>query len=87
MITRTRPYVSKTAKTIAVVLPLIVSGCATQPMMAPKFDQATIPAEVSVPAGHRVVLETVGIGEITYECRTKVNMAGHFKRRFALSST
>jgi len=32
-----------------------------------------------VPAGNRVALETVGVGEITYECRTKVNMAGAFE--------
>jgi hypothetical protein len=79
MIQRSRPYVSKIAAAITVALPLIISGCATQPMTAPMFDQATVPAEVRVPAGHRVVLETVGIGEITYECRTKANMAGQFE--------
>lgn len=44
--------------------------------MAPGFSQAALPADVQVPAGHRVVLETVGRGEITYECREKAGMAG-----------
>jgi Protein of unknown function (DUF3455) len=63
----------------ACTLPIIATGCATQPMMAPKFDQSTLPMEVRVPAGHNVVLETVGVGEITYECRAKANMAGQFE--------
>ena len=32
---------------------------------------ATVPEPVRVPAGHKLVLETVGVGEITYECRAK----------------
>lgn len=75
----TRP----SATFIALAIPVIIAGCATQPMMTPKsvqpFDQATLPAEVRVPAGHKVVLETVGIGEITYECRAKANMVGQFE--------
>jgi len=31
----------------------------------------TVPEPVRVPAGHKVALETVGVGEITYECRAK----------------
>jgi hypothetical protein len=72
-----RNYALTIAVTIA--LPLITTGCATQPMMAPKFDQANLPAEVRVPAGHKVSLETVGIGEITYECRAKANATGQFE--------
>ena len=30
---------------------------------------------VKVPAGHRVFAETVGVGEITYECRLKAGSA------------
>lgn len=30
-----------------------------------------VPEAVRVPAGHKVALETVGVGEITYECRAK----------------
>ena len=33
--------------------------------------QTALPDAVKVPDGHKVVLETVGVGEITYECRDK----------------
>lgn len=46
------------------------------------FDQGALPAAVQVPAGHRVVMETVGIGEITYECRAKAGQAGAFEWAF-----
>jgi hypothetical protein len=32
-----------------------------------------------VPAGHKVAMETVGSGEITYECKAKAAMAGEFE--------
>ena len=35
------------------------------------YSQAALPHAVRVPAGHKVVWETVGVGEITYECRPK----------------
>lgn len=31
----------------------------------------TVPEPVRVPAGHTLALETVGVGEITYECRAR----------------
>lgn len=40
------------------------------------FSQASLPAPIQVPPGHRVAWETVGVGEITYECRDKANMPG-----------
>jgi len=39
------------------------------------YSQAELPATVQVPAGHKVAMETVGIGQITYECRAKKDMA------------
>ncbi len=36
----------------------------------------TLPDSIKVPDGHKVVLETVGVGEITYECRDKADMPG-----------
>ncbi|ROR20876.1 uncharacterized protein DUF3455 [Comamonas sp. BIGb0124] len=45
-----------------------------QPMAM--FSQASLPAAIQVPAGNRVAWETVGVGEITYECRDKANMPG-----------
>ena len=52
----------------------LVSACASSPMMKP-FDQAGLPAAVQVPAGNKVFWETVGVGEITYECRAKAGAA------------
>jgi len=37
--------------------------------------QADLPVAVQVPAGHKVAMETVSIGQITYECRAKKDMA------------
>ena len=60
-----------------------LSACASAPPMAmPMFSQATLPDAVKVPAGHAVVMETVGVGVITYECRAKAAMAGEFEWAF-----
>jgi hypothetical protein len=40
------------------------------------YTQDGLPDTVKVPAGHKVVLETVGVGEITYECKDKANTVG-----------
>lgn len=45
----------------------------------PSSAQTGVPEAVKVPAGHRAVMETVGVGEITYECRAKKDMAGAFE--------
>lgn len=47
--------------------------------MARPYSQDALPDAVKVPAGHRVALETVGVGQITYECRAKANAAGAFE--------
>ncbi|WP_029526244.1 DUF3455 domain-containing protein [Polaromonas glacialis] len=44
--------------------------------MAATFKQDSLPDAVKVPAGHQVAMETVGVGEITYECRDKANAPG-----------
>jgi hypothetical protein len=50
-------------------LPLVMlAGCATQ---APMFSQEGMPAPVLVPEGNVVAMETVGVGQITYECQAK----------------
>ena len=46
------------------------------PMASMAFSQDSLPDAVKVPAGNKVALETVGIGEITYECRDKANAPG-----------
>lgn len=37
--------------------------------MAAPFSQAELPPSIQVPAGHSVAWETVGMGDITYECK------------------
>ncbi len=62
----------------------IMAACASKPaMMAKPFEQSALPAAVQVPAGHAVMLESVGVGTITYECRAKANMADQFEWVFA----
>ncbi|WP_433887032.1 DUF3455 domain-containing protein [Pseudomonas vranovensis] len=34
---------------------------------------SALPDSIKVPDGHKIALETVGVGEITYECRAKVD--------------
>ena len=57
-----------------------LAACASGPtMMSKPYMQDALPAAVQVPAGNKVAMETVGVGEITYECRAKANMAGQFE--------
>ncbi|OIN45671.1 hypothetical protein BLL37_30850 [Pseudomonas azotoformans] len=44
--------------------------------------QADLPDSIKVPDGHKVALETTGVGEITYECRDKTNAAGQTEWTF-----
>lgn len=52
------------------------AGLPVMPEMAKPFSQDGLPDAVKVPAGHAVALESVGVGEITYECRAKAAMPG-----------
>lgn len=63
----------------AAALTSILAACASAPMMAPMYDQSALPDAVKVPAGNKVAMETVGVGEITYECRDKKDMAGQYE--------
>lgn len=60
-----------------------LTGCGSmsaKPMMvATMYSQASLPAAVQVPAGNKVAMETVGVGEITYQCNPKKDMAGQFE--------
>lgn len=42
-----------------------------------------VPDSIKVPAGNKMVLETVGSGLITYECREKKDAAGQYEWVFA----
>ena len=67
-----------------VSLAALLGACAmgSGGMQAKAFDQSALPAAVQVPAGHKVAMETVGTGLITYECRTKANMADAYEWAF-----
>lgn len=46
------------------------------------FAQTGLPDNIKVSDGHKVTLETTGVGEITYECRDKANAAGQTEWTF-----
>ena len=58
------------------------AGMASPGGMARPFSQEALPDGVKVPAGFRVAMESVGVGEITYECRAKADVAGAFEWAF-----
>ena len=61
-----------------------LSACNSMPMapMMMKVDNAALPEPVRVPAGQKLVMATSGVGEITYECREKKDMAGQHEWAF-----
>ena len=60
----------------------VLSACAGTPTMMMKVDNATLPEAVRVPAGQKVLMTTTGVGELTYECREKKDMAGQHEWAF-----
>lgn len=74
-----QPVLTTAARSAAVVTACLLAGCAGTPPATAPFSQAGLPAAVQVPAGHRVALETVGVGQITYECRARPGQAGGFE--------
>ena len=63
---------------VAASVATLLLGCASSPMMK-TVDQSALPPAVQVPAGNSVFLETVGVGQITYECRVKAGSTGEFE--------
>jgi hypothetical protein len=63
---------------VVVAAAVMLSACASAPM----FSQQALPAAVQVPAGHSVAMETVGAGDITYECKLKKDSADQFEWTF-----
>lgn len=56
-----------------------LAACSGMGAKPPMYSQAGLPDAVKVPAGHAVAMETVGAGDITYECRAKANMPGQYE--------
>lgn len=67
---------------VALAAVSVLSACGTMGQ-ASSFDQTGLPDAVKVPAGNAVSMETVGVGEITYECRDKKDAAGQTEWVFA----
>ncbi len=61
---------------------LLLSACTAMQGERAMFSQASLPDAVKVPADHKVAMETVGVGELTYECREKQQGAGQFEWTF-----
>jgi hypothetical protein len=55
---------------------LTACGSMSSGSMGPAFNQSSLPPTIQVPAGNKVAMETVGMGDITYECRDKANTPG-----------
>jgi hypothetical protein len=70
-----------TGNTLAVAVVATLSACAGMQSSnaMSNYSQAQLPDPVKVPAGHKVAMETVGVGEITYECRAKANTTDAFE--------
>ena len=49
---------------------------------ASAFAQADLPDSIKVPAGHKISMETTGVGEITYECKAKATNANELEWTF-----
>ena len=60
----------------AVTAAALLTACGSMSPMAPMYSQDSLPDAIKVPAGNKVALETVGVGEITYECRDKAGAPG-----------
>ena len=57
----------------------LLAACGSMSPMAPMYSQASLPSAVQAPAGNKVAMETVGVGEITYACSAKKDMADQFE--------
>ena len=56
----------------------LLAACGSMSGMKPvaMYSQDSLPDTIKVPMGNRVALETVGTGDITYECRDKAGAPG-----------
>jgi hypothetical protein len=66
------------AVTALVASAAVLAACGSMSNMGAMstFSQTSLPPSIQVPAGNKVAWETVGVGDITYECRDKANMPG-----------
>ena len=74
-------HVARASTVLAVSATALLTACAGMSPMAggtagKTFSQESLPDAVKVPAGHVVAMETIGAGDITYECRAKAATPG-----------
>ena len=62
--------------TLATLVSALVLGACTTTPKGSSYSQDSLPEGIRVPAGHAVAWETVGSGDITYECRDKAGASG-----------
>lgn len=79
------PIRSTLSAALAATALLGLTACASPTASAPAMASAAnmVPAAVQVPAGHKVAMETLGVGLITYECKAKTDAAGQYAWTFA----
>ncbi|VVE34773.1 hypothetical protein PCA20602_03848 [Pandoraea capi] len=65
---------------VSLTAPLLLGACAAN--MSMPSASAPVADAVKVPDGHRVAMQTVGKGEILYECREKKEAMGQFEWAF-----
>ena len=72
--------------TVSVLALSLLAACGSMstamPTAMPMYSQDKLPASVQVPAGHTVAMQTVGSGEITYQCNPKKDMMGQYEWNF-----
>ena len=61
---------------------VVATACLAASAAFAQSDPAVAPESVRVPAGHRIAMDTWGVGEITYECREKKDAMGQFEWAF-----
>ncbi|MDB5743840.1 MAG: hypothetical protein JWR68_2155 [Polaromonas sp.] len=71
---------SRTATaSISVLAVALLAACGSMSPMTPSYSQASLPPAVQVPTGNKVAMETMGSGDITYQCSAKKDMADQFE--------
>jgi len=61
---------------------VVATACLAATATFAQSDPAAAPEPVRAPAGHRIAMDTWGVGEITYECREKKDAMGQFEWAF-----
>lgn len=73
---------SPIALSAAACAALLLTACSGMSAKKSAFSQDALPDPVKVQKGNMVALETVGKGEVTYECRDKANAPGQMEWAF-----